>query len=57
MTRQTPARATNTMIPESLDLPPEAEWKIEAIDARLDEIDEESQKLLEHRSQIIEDYS
>jgi len=45
------------MIPEHIDLPPEAEWKIEAIDARLDEIDEESRELLQHRNQIIEDYS
>ena len=45
------------MIPEHIDLPPEAEWKIESIDARLDEIHEESTELLDHRSNIIDQYA
>lgn len=42
------------MIPDEIDLSKGARLEIEAIDERLDEIDEETRALLDRRSEIIE---
>lgn len=44
------------MIPENTDLTAEAQRQIEAIDSRLDEIEEETDDLLEERSTIIDQH-
>lgn len=45
------------MIPENIDLPKGAQMEIEAIDERLDEIDEESRGLLQRRSELIQQHA
>lgn len=56
MTRTT-ARAPRTMIPNDLDLDDEAKTKLQHIDACLDAMDEEAQRLLDKRSELIERHS
>ena len=48
---------SQNMIPNDLDLDDEAQTKLEHIDACLDAMDEEAQRLLDERSELIERYS
>jgi hypothetical protein len=45
------------MIPNDADLDDEAETKLQHIDACLDAMDEEAQRLLDKRSELIERHS